>query len=240
MKINQENENKKGENENNIKVFKKRNKIARKACAHCQKSHRKCNDMRPCQNCIKSNKKCYDVENKIKKNVIPPTIVNQDLVTQLSTNQANTIIEKLMRDYDTNKPLVLNDLNKGDEIQNPLSNTNIPTSNANAISSPINAVQKQKNNNAASKRKAPIQNPNITVSVIPPTNQQSKNQILVQAKTQQIEPINNDPNNQNLMLINSNNLLHELHLSPQNKSGTFAQMGKKKKFFHLNIIFFSL
>lgn len=39
----------------------KKKKIAKKACFHCKKGHRKCGDERPCFNCIRSKKECFDV-----------------------------------------------------------------------------------------------------------------------------------------------------------------------------------
>ena len=58
------------------------NQMARKACVHCKKSHRKCNDERPCNNCVKSKKECYDVENKYRKNVMPPTVIKNEKKTE--------------------------------------------------------------------------------------------------------------------------------------------------------------
>ena len=47
------------------KTKKKRmvlNEFAKKACFHCKKGHRKCDNNRPCNNCKRMNKQCYDVD----------------------------------------------------------------------------------------------------------------------------------------------------------------------------------
>eukprot|EP01091_Cochliopodium_minus_P006861 TRINITY_DN16833_c0_g1_i1.p1 TRINITY_DN16833_c0_g1~~TRINITY_DN16833_c0_g1_i1.p1 ORF type:complete len:336 (+),score=83.46 TRINITY_DN16833_c0_g1_i1:40-1047(+) len=48
-------------------------KNAKKACHHCKKSHRKCDDKRPCSNCIKYEKQCYDQPNltRVSNNIHP-------------------------------------------------------------------------------------------------------------------------------------------------------------------------
>lgn len=57
--------------------LKKKN--AKKACVHCKKSHRKCNDVRPCDNCIKFKKNCFDQPNltRVSNNIHPMFTANQ-------------------------------------------------------------------------------------------------------------------------------------------------------------------
>ena len=176
-----ENENKETNTAETCKNSKKRNKIARKACAHCQKSHRKCNDMRPCQNCVKSNKKCFDVENKIKKNVIPPKTINSELVNKLNTSQANSIIERLMKDYDNNIPLVLNDLTQPTTNQDSQKEASIGSTNNAPLKLP------QYNN----------QHPSLMMQGRIPSNipQVNRSTHLLHSKT----------SNQNIMMINNRN-----------------------------------
>lgn len=51
-----------GEKKKKKRVVK--DKMSKKACFHCRKGHRKCNDERPCKNCVRLNKECFDeVEN---------------------------------------------------------------------------------------------------------------------------------------------------------------------------------
>ena len=75
--------------------MKKEKKIhAKKACVNCQKTHRKCENVRPCNNCKKNNRVCYDVQNKKRKNVLPPInhLHNNNLI---SSNQNLPIEDKI-------------------------------------------------------------------------------------------------------------------------------------------------
>eukprot|EP01091_Cochliopodium_minus_P009135 TRINITY_DN2181_c0_g1_i2.p1 TRINITY_DN2181_c0_g1~~TRINITY_DN2181_c0_g1_i2.p1 ORF type:complete len:412 (+),score=94.05 TRINITY_DN2181_c0_g1_i2:177-1412(+) len=79
--------------------------MAKKACFHCKKSHRKCNDERPCQNCVKSNKNCYDVENKYRKNVVAPTFTPGGVEAPTNNNNNNNIITPKNNSSPTIPPL---------------------------------------------------------------------------------------------------------------------------------------
>ena len=84
-----------------IEVKKKKRilkeKMSKKACFNCKKSHRKCDDVRPCNNCIKSKRECFDVENRKKKKTVAPIKQNPFLkkrAKKLTKKEKNLITQE--------------------------------------------------------------------------------------------------------------------------------------------------
>ena len=78
------------EKEDNSTNSKKKRKIllnkAKKACYHCKRSHRKCDDHRPCENCKRYNLKCYDTRKKLPHELNLPTQKNNNIISQNFSN----------------------------------------------------------------------------------------------------------------------------------------------------------